>query len=225
MDKRRPTIVETPVQLRDGYYDVEEIGAFTYLGGRNSSFRHIGKIGRFCSIAGGIIAGEMEHPAYHVSPHPIFQGKWGVFGEHTKEYYSTNAEALSESRRSIPDSLGRRANRIAIGNDVWIGSGVQILRGVTIGDGAIVAAGAVVTADVSPYSIVGGVPAKHIKYRFDEEVRRRLLAAKWWTYGLSATIGAPMNNVERAISVIEKNISSGVAVCYDPPRLDVSEIF
>ena len=67
-----------------------------------------------------------------------------------------------------------------IGNDVWIGANAIILQGVTIGDGAIIAAGAVVTKDVPPYAIVGGVPAKVIKYRFSDDVILKLLEIKWW---------------------------------------------
>ena len=63
---------------------------------------------------------------------------------------------------------------IVIGNDVWIAREVIVLSGVTVGDGAVVAAGAVVTGDVAPYEIVGGVPAHHLKWRFDEETRTGL---------------------------------------------------
>lgn len=71
---------------------------------------------------------------------------------------------------------------IIIGNDVWIGAKSTIMSGVKIGDGAIVAAGALVTKDVEPYSIVGGNPAKHLKYRFDEEDIKGLLEIKWWEW-------------------------------------------
>ena len=67
-----------------------------------------------------------------------------------------------------------------IGDDVWVGAGSIIMAGVTIGDGAIIAAGSVVTKDVPPYAIVGGVPAKILRYRFDEGVRKALLKLKWW---------------------------------------------
>lgn len=69
---------------------------------------------------------------------------------------------------------------VIIGNDVWIGNGASIMEGVTIGDGAIVAAGAVVTRNVDPYSIVGGIPARVIKYRFNSEQISFLLDLKWW---------------------------------------------
>ena len=70
--------------------------------------------------------------------------------------------------------------RTVIGNDVWIGKRAIIKAGVKIGDGAVVGAGAVVTKDVPPYAIVAGVPAKIIKYRFDEDTIAQLLKTKWW---------------------------------------------
>lgn len=70
--------------------------------------------------------------------------------------------------------------RVIIGNDVWIGADVRILDGVKIGDGAVVAAGAVVTKDVPPFSIVGGIPAKIIRYRFDKEETDFLEKISWW---------------------------------------------
>ena len=71
---------------------------------------------------------------------------------------------------------------IVIGNDVWIGYEAVILSGVTIGDGAIIGTRAVVTKDVPPYTIVGGVPAKSIRKRFDEKVIEALLKIKWWDW-------------------------------------------
>lgn len=71
---------------------------------------------------------------------------------------------------------------IKVGNDVWIGYGSIIIGEVTIGDGAIIAAGAVVIKDVPAYAVVGGVPAKIIKYRFSDEIIKQLLELQWWNW-------------------------------------------
>jgi len=70
--------------------------------------------------------------------------------------------------------------KVTIGNDVWIGTRALIMDGVTVGDGAVIGAGAVVTKDVPPYAIVGGVPAKIIKYRFSEKKISQMLELQWW---------------------------------------------
>lgn len=73
---------------------------------------------------------------------------------------------------------------VEIGNDVWIGQSTTILSGVSIGDGAVIGANSLVTKDVEPYSVVGGNPAKLIKYRFDEDTIEKLLELKWWDWDI-----------------------------------------
>lgn len=92
---------------------------------------------------------------------------------------------------------------IEIGNDVWIGCNVTIVRGVKIGDGAIIAAGSVVTKDVQPYTIVGGVPAKFIKHRFDVKSIARLMDLQWWDYGPDIMKGINLLNIEEALQILE----------------------
>ena len=77
---------------------------------------------------------------------------------------------------------------MTIGNDVWIGQSTIILSGVTIGDGAIIGANSLVTKDVKPYAVVGGNPAKLIKYRFDEDTIDKLLKIKWWDWSIDKII-------------------------------------
>ena len=117
-------------------------------------------IGKFCSIGPRCQIGMPEHPTNHLSTSPFIYDK----------------------DRSILgiDSWEENKTPPVIGNDVWLGSNVIVLQGITIGDGAIVAAGAVVAKDVEPYTIVGGVPAKFIKNRFEDEVIAKLLKWKWW---------------------------------------------
>ncbi len=86
-----------------------------------------------------------------------------------------------DSSKTTADS--NELGNIYIGNDVWIGYGATIIGDVTIGDGAIIGAEALVVDDVEPYSVVGGVPAKIIKYRFNEMQMKKLLAIKWWDWG------------------------------------------
>ena len=81
-----------------------------------------------------------------------------------------------------PDISSFEGYWVKIGNDVWIATNVTILRGVEIGDGAVIAAGSVVTKSVPPYAVVGGNPAKFIKWRFPLEAREKLLEIKWWDW-------------------------------------------
>lgn len=96
-------------------------------------------------------------------PFPIFFEEWGL--------NSADVASAWDNRGDI-----------VIGSDVWIGYEAAVLSGVTIGDGAIIGARAVVTKDVPPYTIVGGVPARHIRRRFDEETIARLMALRWWEW-------------------------------------------
>jgi acetyltransferase-like isoleucine patch superfamily enzyme len=143
------------------------IGYGTYIGSNTNLNNSI--VGRYCSIAGNVKVISATHPTSDfVSTSPMF---FSTLRQTGKSYCSTNRfnEFLSIDGRTV-----------IIGNDVWIGDGVTIKGGVRIGDGAIVAMNACVTKDVPPYAIVGGVPAKIIRYRFDEDQIRKLLVIKWW---------------------------------------------
>jgi acetyltransferase-like isoleucine patch superfamily enzyme len=120
-------------------------------------------IGKFTSIADQVtifLGG--NHNVNWITTYP--------FGHINTEYFA------GEGIQGHPATKGK----VTIGNDVWIGSHAVIMSGITIGDGAVIAAYSVVVKDVKPYSIVGGNPAKHIRYRFNEDVRQALLILKWW---------------------------------------------
>ncbi|WEF34335.1 CatB-related O-acetyltransferase [Pseudoduganella chitinolytica] len=122
------------------------------------------RIGKFCALARGVkfIMNGANHQMDGISTYPFF-----IFGNGW------------ESARPAPGDLPYKGDTV-VGNDVWIGYDVLVMPGVTIGDGAIVAARSVVTADVAPYTIVGGNPARPVRARFDAETVARLQALAWW---------------------------------------------
>ncbi len=130
------------------------------------------KVGRFCSIGDRVNTVIGNHPTKDfISTHPAFYSLGRQAG------FTFAEEQLFEDEIYVDKSP---MISIEIGNDVWLASGVSIVNGVTIGDGAIVAAGAMVVSDLEPYGIYGGVPAKLIRYRFDEKERAAIVASKWW---------------------------------------------
>lgn len=142
------------------YYS--SIGKYSYIS--RDSFVFYADIGAFCSIAGNVTIGLPEHDLQYASTSPVFLEGSNYLGVNFAE------------NKSKPQK------RITIGNDVWIGEHAIILSGVSVGNGAVIAAGAVVTKDVPPYAIVGGVPAKVIRYRFSQETMAELKQTQWWTW-------------------------------------------
>lgn len=112
---------------------------------------------------------------------------------------------------------------VIIGNDVWIGAGVFIKGGIKIGDGAVIAAHAVVTKDVPPYAIVGGVPAKILKYRFTDDVIRKLLDLKWWDYDIAAIQGLDWSDIHKCIETIAQAITNGLKP-YTPRTYTIKDL-
>ena len=146
-----------------------EIGYGSYIG-PYSKLSNI-QIGRFSCISSYVHTISGRHPTRNwVSIHPAF------FSLRKQSGFTYVTEQKYEEIKFLDDGK----TSIRIGNDVWIGSHVLLLEGVSIGDGAIVAAGAVVTKDVPPYAIVGGVPAKIIRYRFAFDQIKLLEEIKWW---------------------------------------------
>ncbi len=126
-----------------------EIGNNSYIS--NDTRIRFTSIGKFCSIGAGVKMVLGNHPTNLISTHPTF--------------YSNNKPFKTLSPKMYYEEYGK----LTIGNDVWVGENVLIPNGITIGDGAVIAAGAVVIKNVEPYSIVGGVPAELIRYRFKPE--------------------------------------------------------
>lgn len=166
-DRIAPLLSALHSQLPPRSGDNFVAGAFTYgtptirTWGENAVLR----IGKFCSIAQNVT---------------VFLG-----GEHRPDWVTTYPfNALVPALSYIPGHP-RTKGDVVIGNDVWLGDGATILSGVRIGDGAVVGARALVTKDVPPYGIVGGNPAKLLRYRFEPEVVSRLLGLRWWDWVLA----------------------------------------
>ena len=158
------------------------VGTFSYYSGyhHGHSFEHCVRyldkkrkdvdrliIGNYCSIGSGAVfmmAGNQGHRTDWISTFP-FHFQANIF-KNSKNPYKKSGDTI-------------------VGHDVWIGSEAMIMAGVTIGSGAVVASRAVVTKDVEPYAIVGGNPAKVIKYRFSDDKIKKLLTLKWWDWSES----------------------------------------
>ncbi len=143
------------------FADVKQtvIGRLTSIGRYTKITNSV--IGKYCAISWDVTINAISHPYKNLSisafPYVPYVGN---FVTKRKQTY----------------------NKVVIKNDVWIGANSVIMPGVTIGNGAIIGAGSVVTKDVPDYAIVGGVPAKLIKYRFSEELIKELLAMEWWNW-------------------------------------------
>ena len=174
-----PFRYEAPVRLGRTvvvHPDVQ-VGAHSYM--NSGVIRERTDIGRYCSIAYDVAIGLGAHATNLLSSHPF---------------------ATKLVSREYVNPWTSWKERTIIEDDVWIGRGVTVLQGVRMGVGSVAAAHAVVREDVPPYAIVGGVPAKVIRYRFDESTIKRLVESQWWMLPLDILNTFETDEIDACIS-------------------------
>lgn len=178
------------------------IGKYSYHG---DGFRVINPktvIGRYCSLGRCIQLGVNWHDSDLLTTSPVVNIRIpGQTIDELKEFPVIENQTFIEFQNNKPQP--EKLKPINIGNDVWIGNNVIIFGGLTIGDGAIIGAGAIVTHDVPPYAIVVGVPAKVLRYRFDEKTVADLLKLQWWNLPESVIATLPLHDVKACIKILK----------------------
>lgn len=203
--------IESPVGLGCEIGMLGKIGAWTYIRGPGRISTGLRRIGRYCSIAPGLSAGDGSHPTDWLSTSPF-------------QYAGTSSTGwLKNPSNGYLKFVPSRSNISKIGNDVWIGSNVTILPGVTVGNGVIIAAGSVVNKDVPDYAVVAGVPARVIKFRFEEDLIAKLSKLKWWRFSPDDLSGVPFDDPINAVEEIERRIKDGLISTANPSRYRVTQ--
>lgn len=194
------SIIEPYTAFCSGF-NLNSMGAFSYSW---APLDILQKVGRYCSIAVGLKNFSVKHPLEHVSTSK-FNDCDGTI--HCQALIDRNA-GRHKDFRLVPYDIG--LYEIAeIGDDVWIGENVLLGRNIRIGTGAVIGANSVVTKDVPPYAIVGGVPAKIIRYRFPEPVIEQLLASQWWKYHFVDFNHLSFSEPERFAGELQEEIAAG----------------
>lgn len=161
------SILGDSTQIGSGcVFSNSSIGFRSYMSS-NCSFYNT-KIGKYCSIGENVHLVNAVHPITYCSTSPYF---------HKKSFMKkdTGCTNIFEVTERTSDGV-----YLDIGHDVWIGNNVSLKGGIKVGTGAVIAMGAVVTKDVPPYAVVGGVPARVLKYRFSDDIIEQLCQTKWW---------------------------------------------
>ncbi|WP_308400742.1 CatB-related O-acetyltransferase [Campylobacter insulaenigrae] len=187
------------------------MGSFSFSG---SFLPHYTEVGRYCSIADGVSMFNFQHPLDRIST--------ASFTYETNHSFINDA-SLKQINKIFPvkpHNPSSSIQKLNIQNDVWIGKDVLLKQGITLETGCVIGQRSVVTKDVPAYAIVAGVPAKIIRYRFDDKTIERLLKIKWWNYHFAdfndIDLSIPINHYLDALE--EKIIKNNIQI-YNPKKL------
>jgi acetyltransferase-like isoleucine patch superfamily enzyme len=190
--------LEPYCHILSGHVLPARMGAFSYS---HSMLLPSLRMGRYCSIGGGVEFLQSQHPVDWASTSPFSYSLRGLQG--FLDYLQLDKKLTAFPLH--PDEF--LSDPVELGNDVWVGQGAMLSGGIKVGHGAVIAARALVTHDVPPYAIVGGSPAKVIRMRFPDEVVRRLLKLQWWRFGPDVLQPLDVRDVEGFTQRLEAQLA------------------
>ncbi len=194
-------VLESYSQIVEGVCLPRACGAFSYANGQLQP--HV-EVGRYTSMALGITWGGTPHPLEWASTSPFSYNPIALPG--------LRAYMNDRGVRYQPEPYDFQAKTIRVGHDVWVGAGAMIADGLCIGHGAVIGAKALVLQDVPPYAIVGGVPGRVIRMRFDDALIERMLKVEWWRFGPEELQKNGVCDPVALLDRLEARIASGDAV-------------
>lgn len=154
-------------------FSVVSLGSFSYFNSVVPANDLNMSVGRYCSIGDNLSILGINHPIDRFTTSSVSY-------DNRANICRDLLEDSNFKQKENPNISNDKS--IVIGNDVWIGSKVTLSRGIKINDGAIIASGSIVTKDVPPYAIVGGIPARILKFRFNSDIIYELQKSRWWEF-------------------------------------------
>lgn len=197
-----------------GFYAGDNLFDLGYMSYSNSHLPLDIKIGRYCSIAQGIDFISYNHP-------------WKCLSTSIFSHDRDTDLTVRAIKNFLPEEANfsfvsnPQKNQVTIEHDVWVGQNCSLMAGIKLGTGSIIAANSVVTKDVPPYAIVGGNPAKIIKFRFSDETIHQLLESRWWEYNFTDFVKLDISSPEVFLEGFLK-IKSNI-VKFNPRKIKISE--
>ncbi|HEF1256584.1 TPA: CatB-related O-acetyltransferase [Campylobacter coli] len=193
-----------------------EMGSFSFSG---SFLPYYTKVGRYCSIANGVTTFGFQHPIDRIST--------ASFTYEANHSFINNAcqNRINKIFPIVNHKPSSSIRHLIIQDDVWIGKDVLLKQGITLGTGCIIGQRAVVTKDIPPYAIVAGIPAKIIKYRFNEKTIERLLKLQWWKYHFADFHDIDLNlEITHYLDLLEEKITKKSISYHNPKKLYFKDI-